>query len=724
MWLLLSISCMEGPWDGLPEEEIAARAALRTTPIGVSGIVRGSDGQPLADARVTLRDDTLFTDASGAYAFSGVLRHNALMRVTADGHRDDVVALWLARPVSLGSLRVEPICLWTTERIRLAFVGDMIFGRRFLDLDEDFPEFTSIPDDDPDALITPSDPYEDTLGTFHWVEDYLDGHDLLSGNLESVVTDDPTTPHETKPYIFFTLPESADAMATWFDYANLGNNHVYDYLEQGVVDTMDHVDSTGMGWAGLGLDSEEAFLPWDFEVEGERYAMVSATSVAGGQYDVGFVATDVRGGAADLRDDVAVEDALRAVEVTGRAAIMQMHFGKEYSEGPSGYAETRLDVVSQGGAALIVGHHPHVAQGFGWHDGVLASHSLGNFVFDQDRVETMLGMSWEVELEDTVPTRSRARPVYLEDYRPRPVVGQLADRLLRRVGEASLPYEAIVVPVNGQALIVVDDEVAASSRTVTLAVQVNEDGVGVLDLRQELESGESVVYVRSQLEADGRLGRDQLVFGSFEDQDVDEDCLEASRWDLEGDSRFVCVMDPYAGLASLCSVRDAWNSEDSKSWFRNRVRLIGTGVGDPNRELTLVGYRHGIEAGRTSFHLTWVASEGDLTFGEEEVAVRAAGSYDWAPFFVDLDVPADEAPVTDGEFNPRAVKLIWQHSPPEQGRALAMIDELALVNWLEEFPLDAGLSVPAPGPQEFLRVEAEPGEVLVDVTFEKVAPVY
>ena len=725
MVVLVLLSCADGPWDGLPEDEVIARHDHRTTPITVRGTVLDHEGVPLVDAQVSLRDTTVFTGADGSFSLD-TIRHNGLVHVAADGHRDDVVAVWLAQPVSVAEVEIAPMRLWTSDpdRVRLMFVGDMIFGRRFLDPDEDFPDFTTIPDDDPDALITPSDAYQDTLGTFAWVEAYLDGHDLVSGNLESVVTDTPDTPHETKPYICFTLPESAEAMAGWFDYANLGNNHVYDYLEPGVQDTIDRVDATGMGWAGLGADSDAAFAPWDFEVEGQRYAMVSATSVAGGQYDIGFVATDVRGGAADLRDDARVEQALDEVAIAGRAAIMQMHFGKEYSESPSGYAETRLDLVGGADAALIVGHHPHVAQGFGWHDGVLASHSLGNFVFDQDRVETMMGMTWEVELDDAVPTRSRARPVYLEDYRPRPLVGPVGERLLRRVGEASVDYDATVVPYNGQALIVVDEEVVTEQRTATLAVRIGEDGVGVLDLRSEIQPGESVVYVRSQLDATGRLGRDQLVFGGFEDEDVDEDCLEAARWDLEGDSRFVCVMEPYAGAASLCSIRDAWNSEDSRSWFRNRVRLIGTATGDPNRDLTLVGYRRGVEAGRTHFHLTWIASEGDLEFGEEDVAVRAAGTYDWAAFHVDLDVPPDEAPAADGELNPRAVKLVWHHSPPEQGRALAQIDELALVNWLEAFDLDQGVAVTAPGPQEFLRVESEPGELLVDVTFETATPVH
>ena len=48
------------------------------------------------------------------------------------------------------------------------------------------------------------------------------------------------------------------------------------------------------------------------------------------------------------------------------------------------YGVRKLTVREWGeGADLVIGHHPHVPQGIGFHQGTPICHSLGNFVFFQ-----------------------------------------------------------------------------------------------------------------------------------------------------------------------------------------------------------------------------------------------------------------------------------------------------------------------------------------------------
>lgn len=65
---------------------------------------------------------------------------------------------------------------------------------------------------------------------------------------------------------------------------------------------------------------------------------------------------------------------------------------------------------------LGIGHHPHVAQGFGYEHGKLVAYPLGNFVFAQDRLETLVGLVAEATLKDDALTGFQARPVYLEGW--------------------------------------------------------------------------------------------------------------------------------------------------------------------------------------------------------------------------------------------------------------------------------------------------------------------
>ncbi|HJN77615.1 MAG TPA: CapA family protein [Myxococcota bacterium] len=718
MVLALSLACSDGPWKGLPESEIAAWEALRGSTITLEGRVVDAGGEPLSGARVGLRDSSVRTGDDGSFELGGLTRENALVSLSLEGFHDEEAPVHLVRELAVSRVDLGdvPMSEDDPDVVRMLFTGDVIFGRRFVDLDES-SAFDEVPPDDPAALISASDPYPGTLRVFTWVEPWLDGYDYVSVNLESVVTDDPATPHPTKPYVFFTFPESLDALAEHADFANLGNNHVYDYLEPGIQDTIDHVAASGMDYAGLGADADEAFVASDFDLGSQRFAMLSMTSVTGSQYEIGFVASDTRGGAADLTDDERVLGAIEDAWTVGRAPIVQAHFGKEYSDAPSDYTVGRLELLGEAQPALVVGHHPHTPHGFGWHEGVLAAHSLGNFIFDQDRVETMLGLLFEVELEDTLPVAARVRPIYLEDYRPRPLTGRLSDWLLRKVGQVSLPFGGVLTQAAGSAHVDFGAGAVEERRNLQLDLHVGATGVAIVDLRSELEPGESVVYLHSDgVGVVGRMGLDQLMFGSFEDYDVDEDCLELSRWDLAGDSQFVCVEQPYRGVAAVCSLRDRYNSEDSRVWFRNRVRVVGDAIGEPNKDMTLFGYRRGAEAGPTFFEAEYQASEGDRSFGTDVLARREAGTYDWEPFWDDLDIPADEADPDDPENNARAVRIVFSHSPPDRGRALASIDELALVNWFERRDLSGGFSLEAPHAEDFLRVHAPAGDYVLDVT--------
>ena len=165
------------------------------------------------------------------------------------------------------------------------------------------------------------------------------------------------------------------------------------------------------------------------------------TSVSGGDHKIDYVASDTKGGAADLTDSDAVTEAIVCEVDAGRIPIVQLHTGKEYTHAPTSYAQDRFSLTHEAGARLIVGHHPHVAQGVGLMDGgVLVVHSLGNFAFDQARLETMLGLAARVDLAGGEVVRARLIPLYVEDFRPRPVGGELADRFLRRLGEVSAPW--------------------------------------------------------------------------------------------------------------------------------------------------------------------------------------------------------------------------------------------------------------------------------------------
>ena len=431
--------------DRFAAAEQEFRDHFDATGIDVSGVVRSADGTPLAGALVTLSaaegDGPVdaITDATGSFAFEGRLRRNRLLTVTAAGYRSHVQVALLLAPLDVTRLDLDAVVLDPVEAgvTRFFFGGDVALGRRFLDSDDSTPR-GEVPPPDPEAIISTADPLPGTRTIFEHVAPLLATADYPVVNLESPVTDEPLTPHPDKAFVFFTLPGSLPALReVGIRYVSLGNNHMYDYLEAGVADTRRHLDEVGIPYSGAGANAAEAYTPHVEMLGGTRYELLSATSIAGDDHPLSYVATDDKGGAADLRDQPTMRARIAEAQAANIRPIVLMHTGIEYGQKPVTSPGNYFDSVLDTGARLLVGHHPHVAQGIRVDGGALVFHSLGNFAFDQARQETMLGLTALVDLRDGEPVTAYAMPIYLEDYRPRLIGGRLQDRELRRLGELS-----------------------------------------------------------------------------------------------------------------------------------------------------------------------------------------------------------------------------------------------------------------------------------------------
>ena len=56
---------------------------------------------------------------------------------------------------------------------------------------------------------------------------------------------------------------------------SLGNNHILDYGESALVETLEHLDAAGIKWVGAGRNYEEANRPLLLEIGGRKLAFLS-----------------------------------------------------------------------------------------------------------------------------------------------------------------------------------------------------------------------------------------------------------------------------------------------------------------------------------------------------------------------------------------------------------------------------------------------------------------
>lgn len=170
--------------------------------------------------------------------------------------------------------------------------------------------------------------------------------------------------------------------------------------------------------------------------EPEKAALwTSATAVYPELQD--WVARRGHGGANNLdyqkfQPDV---DALRSAGCD--FVIVQLHAGHQYTDVCSvGMADGARRAVDAG-ADLVIGHHAHVQQGYEFYKGKLICFSLGNCVFDQDFLSTFITSVLRVVVEGTSMLEARVYPMTILRYRPTPVVGRAARKILRALQERS-----------------------------------------------------------------------------------------------------------------------------------------------------------------------------------------------------------------------------------------------------------------------------------------------
>jgi poly-gamma-glutamate capsule biosynthesis protein CapA/YwtB (metallophosphatase superfamily) len=200
--------------------------------------------------------------------------------------------------------------------------------------------------------------------------------DLRIVNCECALTK-ADTPVWKSGAVFKGLPAHVGGLtAVPFDVACLANNHVLDYGERGLRETLRALHRNGIRTVGAGLTADEAFAPLTASVKGQPVHIVNISE--------GEDQTASHGGAGVFGWDIQ-----RAVETIGRCkqsggvVIAVAHCGLEYVPFAPPYVVEAFRAMADGGADAVIGHHPHVPQGVEWRGRTPIIYSLGNFAFYQ-----------------------------------------------------------------------------------------------------------------------------------------------------------------------------------------------------------------------------------------------------------------------------------------------------------------------------------------------------
>jgi poly-gamma-glutamate synthesis protein (capsule biosynthesis protein) len=204
-----------------------------------------------------------------------------------------------------------------------------------------------------------------TASTFAYLEPFLSSADLALANLESPLT---RAPVETRSlYALCASPGNVQFLANaGFDLLSIANNHTLDCGTKGLVETQSTLIEAGLGFIGPGPE------PVYRSIHGIPLAFLAFDATSAG-FDIGKAV-----------------QAVRSARETGALVFVSIHWGMEYQSGASREQKEIAQQLSDAGAVLIWGHHPHVLQPSAWvGDGrTLVFYSLGNALFDQHGLES------------------------------------------------------------------------------------------------------------------------------------------------------------------------------------------------------------------------------------------------------------------------------------------------------------------------------------------------
>jgi poly-gamma-glutamate capsule biosynthesis protein CapA/YwtB (metallophosphatase superfamily) len=205
---------------------------------------------------------------------------------------------------------------------------------------------------------------------------FLAEADVALANFEMPVVRPGTAPVE--PDVSPDLagrPEALDALLeAGIDVVSLANNHIMDWGEVGLFDTVESLRKKGVATFGAGRDLEEALEPAVLVRNGLRIGFIGFTP------EQRWTAQDGVPGAAPLRLDLVRDSLSRLKGVDVR--VVSLHWGIEMSSYPTPEDRRLARAIAEAGADLIVGHHPHVIQGTESFGRTPVVYSMGNFLFD------------------------------------------------------------------------------------------------------------------------------------------------------------------------------------------------------------------------------------------------------------------------------------------------------------------------------------------------------
>lgn len=200
--------------------------------------------------------------------------------------------------------------------------------------------------------------------------------DLSIVNLECPLTESDKKIDKTGPAL-----KGKPIVAKWlknagFDLVTLANNHILDYGQEGIENTIATLNDNSINYVGGGINQQEAAKPFFFETNGVKIAILNFA-----ENEWSTTHSEDKGGANPVEPIHNFRSIISAKEKVDHVIVIT-HGGHEMYRLPSPRMKKLFRFYVDAGASAVINHHTHCTSGFEMYKSAPICYSIGNFLFD------------------------------------------------------------------------------------------------------------------------------------------------------------------------------------------------------------------------------------------------------------------------------------------------------------------------------------------------------
>ncbi|WP_411953252.1 CapA family protein [Alkalibacillus sp. S2W] len=252
------------------------------------------------------------------------------------------------------------------------------------------------------------------------IKPQLESANLLFANQETMLAGEEMG---LSGYPQFNAPKSvAEALKhVSTDIVSLANNHTLDYGQEAIEKTTDLLRNLSIDYIGSYQSESDQQQPRILEENGISVGFTAYTYGTNGiprPDDQDYLVQYIRDG--NIKDDI------NEIEKQADFTVVSLHFGNQYEPLPTQNQKKLVRELTEAGADIILGHHPHVLQPIERvktenHQSVVV-YSLGNFLSGQRELDRRIGGIMQLQLNkglinqtsETSVSNIRFMPTYVE----------------------------------------------------------------------------------------------------------------------------------------------------------------------------------------------------------------------------------------------------------------------------------------------------------------------